>query len=118
MNELIWIAVLAFGVSLVIFQFAVQQCCDDEGFDILQTIRALRNSMTLCEECHPFLVKSKFWPYLTERFRVPAKPIDASLQAALQRLSQVIQQTIDTDHPHAEVYCQQWATAFHEKPRI
>jgi hypothetical protein len=60
MNELNWIAVLAFGVSMVIFQFAVQQCCDDEDFDILQTIRAVRNSMTLCEERHPFLVKCKF----------------------------------------------------------
>ena len=66
-NEENWLAVLAFAIIMLIFQFASQNNSDEEHFDIIQTLSALRSTMRIEEAARPYFRQTQFWKLILER---------------------------------------------------
>lgn len=97
-----WVAVLAFGITLVIFHFAAQQLVPDEDFNLFETIRILRGSNAINAEAAPFLTQSEFWPLILQRTLTPLVEMDDSFQYALQQLARVVTEAMGSGHENAD----------------
>ncbi|KAJ4293355.1 hypothetical protein N0V90_008637 [Kalmusia sp. IMI 367209] len=75
-----WLAVLAFAVITLIFQFGTQGACDEEHFDLLETLQALRSSMRIEEAARTYFRKTHFWNLILQRTRLhnPGPDLDLS----------------------------------------
>lgn len=122
-DEKNWVAVLAFGISMIIFHFAVQQLYHDENFNAIETFRILRTTMDLNEEAFPYLTKSHFWPHIVQRTQLPSLMIDIKLRTAFQKLAAVISQAMESNEPGADTNRQafwelrEWAVECEGHPR-
>ncbi|KAF2123006.1 hypothetical protein BDV96DRAFT_561832 [Lophiotrema nucula] len=74
-----WSAVLGFGISVIVFQFATQQVCPDPLFDYFEMLLVLRSSGNVAVSVVDRLKASKMWPMIQERNFLPE---EASLQAS------------------------------------
>lgn len=101
-----WVAVLAFGLLIVIFHFAVQQLHSSSEFNVLETFRILRTTMALNEASLPHLRSSKFWPLILSRTPLPNLSLDINLQNALQNMGQVITNAVESSSRNANVHKQ------------
>lgn len=73
-----WLAVLAFAVLTLIFQFGTQAACDEDHFDLIETLRALRSSMRIEEAARPYFHQTQFWRMIQQRtaFTEPEPDLD------------------------------------------
>ncbi|KAF2269420.1 hypothetical protein CC78DRAFT_574982 [Lojkania enalia] len=122
-NEDNWIAVISFGVSMLVFQFATQMARYDDDFDSVESLRMLRSSLVLNDEVAPFLRKSKFWPLIVKRNNSLPRPSDHKLRLNMQYLAAIISQSIANGDKHAETNRQafwelrEWALECENCPR-
>jgi hypothetical protein len=118
-----WVAVLAFGLSIIIFHFAVQQLHPDPEFNVLETFRILRTTMALNEASLPHLKSSKFWPLILSRTLLPNLSMDIKLRTALQNMGRVITRAVESSSKNADVHKQafwelrEWAIECQGNPR-
>ncbi|KAF2649161.1 hypothetical protein K491DRAFT_611401 [Lophiostoma macrostomum CBS 122681] len=127
-NDENWVAVLCFGASNVVFHFAVQQFRNAFGatseFSIMETFLMLRSSMRLSKEFFPYLSSSKFWPFIAQRTRHSAVPLDPKIRTAIHRLALVVIRAVENDDTNAEVNRQafwdlrEWVFECQGQPRI
>jgi hypothetical protein len=117
------VAVVTFGVSTIIFHFFIQQLYTDKNFNPVETFRILRTSMNLNEESIPYITKSKIWPLIVARTLGPALTVDTKVRIALQQLSCVVIQAMNTDQPNSEINrhafweLREWIFVCQGKPR-
>ena len=115
---------MAFGMSTIVFHFAVQQLYNDEDFSAIETFRILRTSMALNQGSMPYLSRSRMWPFIQYRMQSIALPIEAKLRTAFQKLSSVVMnssdvsQTITQARHHAYSELQAWVFECQASPRV
>ncbi|KAL5380629.1 hypothetical protein DPSP01_007692 [Paraphaeosphaeria sporulosa] len=81
-----WMAVLAFAIIMLIFQFGSQINCDEEHFNIIETLQALRNTLQIEEAAREYFHRTEFWKLIQARTSVPILP-DLKMRSAMHSLS-------------------------------
>ncbi|KAF2113608.1 hypothetical protein BDV96DRAFT_647863 [Lophiotrema nucula] len=118
-----WIAVISFGVMMIIFEFAVQQSCPEPHFDLLHSLLVLRNFMKVDNEVAPYLHKTKMWPLIQKRNAAFMPPADNQLQTSFRNMANLIAQLLKNGVPNAETNRQafwelrEWSYGCNEFPR-
>ncbi|OAL43113.1 hypothetical protein IQ07DRAFT_637272 [Pyrenochaeta sp. DS3sAY3a] len=97
-----WIAVVAFHVSMLVFQFATQSDCTDADFNLVNTMRVLRSSDVLEAEAKPFFQESKLWELIVSRETPETYEFDSTLRTNLQALAGVIAESVDATSNDAD----------------
>ncbi|KAF2676805.1 hypothetical protein K458DRAFT_467974 [Lentithecium fluviatile CBS 122367] len=94
-----WFAALMFGVSLLIFHFAVQQSCPEHTFSYLEIIYVLRMSMDLATSVAPFLRRSDLWPLIQQRAASSSRPLGPQIEATIVDLEAIVRFSPNTNSP-------------------
>lgn len=66
-NEENWLSVKAFAIIMLVFQFASQNNCDEDHFDIIETLGALRSTMRIEAAARPYFRRTQFWQLIHAR---------------------------------------------------
>lgn len=92
-----WVAVLAFYINTLVFQFATQARCADSSFDLTETFKILGSSHAIEQIAGDFLRKTPLWQLILKRTLMEGLRVDFELQANLQILSNMIGHLAGTD---------------------
>ncbi|KAF2871089.1 hypothetical protein BDV95DRAFT_54262 [Massariosphaeria phaeospora] len=124
-----WIAVMLFGICMLVFQISTQMPRPDSDFNIIDTLRVLRGTMAIIDQTGPHFRRSPFWPLILRRTQLPSHPLDAGLKANFQSLAKVISDSMqdqsndDDDEECAEINRQafwelrEWTLGCEASPR-
>ncbi|KAJ4372685.1 hypothetical protein N0V86_008049 [Didymella sp. IMI 355093] len=74
-----WLAVLAFQVFVLVFEFTTQTYCTEADFDLPKTLRVLRWNSKIGREAQPYFVVSKLWQVVVKRTNEIDLPPDPAL---------------------------------------
>lgn len=85
-----WLAVLAFQVFVLVFEFTSQTYCTEAEFDITKTLKVLRWNSKIGREAQPYFAASKLWQVVLKRTREINLPPDPTLWKSLQVLGSAI----------------------------
>lgn len=86
-----WLAVLTFGISVIVFQFATQQICPDPLFDYIEMLLVLRNSSSLAASVIWHFRRSSMWPLVQDRVSSEhARTKGSGVHAAVQYLAEAV----------------------------
>jgi hypothetical protein len=96
-DETSWIAVLTFGICMIVFQLSVQESCPEGDFNYVETLGVLRSSIAINHEALPYLQKSKHWPLIVHRNAIPKKPLSPRMKTSFHRLDSLISESLDSD---------------------
>lgn len=79
-DEKNWLPVLAFAIIMLIFQFASQCHCDEDHFNIIETLHALRSTMRIEEAARYYFRQTDLWELILERTSFPRPGPDLKLR--------------------------------------
>lgn len=82
-----WLPVLAFAIIMLIFEFGSQNYCDEEHFDVIETLRALRSTFRIEEAARPFFRRTRLWKLILARTSVPRCEPDVQMMYLLPFLT-------------------------------
>ncbi|KAJ4377293.1 hypothetical protein N0V83_000117 [Neocucurbitaria cava] len=92
-----WIAIVAFHVFMLLFQFATQSTCAEADFNLINTLHILRSSNAVEEQAKPFFEKSQYWELIIKRTTTLPYEVDSTLKTNLQALAGVIAEMLEND---------------------
>jgi hypothetical protein len=69
-----WMAVLAFATIMLIFQFGSQLSCDEQHFNVVETLQALRNTFHIEVAARPYFRQTQVWKLIQARTSMPSSP--------------------------------------------
>jgi hypothetical protein len=69
-----WMAVLAFAIIMLIFQFGSQLSCDEQHLNIVETLQTLRNTFHIEVAARPYFRETQVWKHIQARTSIPSSP--------------------------------------------
>lgn len=69
-----WMAVLAFAIIMLIFQFGSQIECDEQHFNIIEMLQTLGNTLQIEEAARPYFRRTEIWKLIQARTSIPSLP--------------------------------------------
>ncbi|KAI1408289.1 hypothetical protein F5Y13DRAFT_204976 [Hypoxylon sp. FL1857] len=90
-TEANWLAILIFGIGIIIFHFCIALSSSDRDFNFLDMFYVLRESSRLGRQVGPYFLSSRLGSLLKRRYRVDG-PVDDEVLAAIEHLDAVVYQ--------------------------
>ncbi|KAI1407053.1 hypothetical protein F5Y13DRAFT_141936 [Hypoxylon sp. FL1857] len=121
-NEASWMAILMFGIGVIVFQFAEALNTSDEADGYLQVLYVLRNSFGVGSEVAPYLLSSPLMRFTGAKLSQLRLPLDESIWNGVCRLDSLdypgdTADTIRCACLHSVVALKQWVLTVDSHPR-
>ncbi|OTA94213.1 hypothetical protein M434DRAFT_273757 [Hypoxylon sp. CO27-5] len=121
-NEANWMAILMFGIGVIVFQFAEALNTSNEADDYLQVLYILRNSFNLGSEVAPYFLASPLMQFTGPQLSQLKLPLDGFTWNAICRLDSLnypkdTPDTIKCACLHSIVALKEWVIMVQGHPR-